>query len=135
MSCKKIGRVLRNAYKFVDEDMLTVADEVIQVTGKIRMLNNSATIQDIEAALGVSSKVTDWISTGLDKIYDAEVKGKTLAEKIKIALDKTVTELGVNGEVAKIASVAVSVGDARNLPEHVYDQSVSIVVARTKVPD
>lgn len=134
--CANIFSTLKKAAKEVDDKVLSVADEVIKITGKIKDLNDNPTIEAIEAALGIGSKVHAWIDKALDVIYNVETIGKTIAEKLKEFLDKQPTEFAKNGALAKLASVATSLGDSsvnnRQLKEHVYDQATTIAIAKIK---
>lgn len=134
MSCQKIGRTIRKAMSTVDEKVLLVADEVIAITGKIKDLSESPTVQAIEAALGAGAAIP-WIDAALNIAYKLEQAGQSLAEKFKVLLDEQPTQTAKEGVLAKVAAVAAKEGDARNLPDHVYDQAVTIAIARTKVPD
>lgn len=133
--CKNIGRTLYKAMHDVDERVLSVADEVILITGRIKALNDNPILADIEEALGIGSPVHNWIDNALFKIFKIALTGKTLAEKFKQLLDEQPTELAKNGSLLKIASVATSLGDGRGLHESTYDQAATIAIARAKILD
>lgn len=131
--CKNIGRTLYKAMQDVDNKVIEVSDEVILITGKVKALEASPSIQAIEAALGIGAPVHAWIDKAFEIIFKVEAVGKTLAEKFKDLLDAQPTEKAKDMVLYKIAAVATSVGDKRNLQDHIYDQAAVISIAKTKV--
>lgn len=135
MFCKKVQHVIKDAYDWINEHGLEVATEVIQVTGNIKAIYDSPTIQAIEAALGIGRPVHAWIDAALTKIYNIEVTGKTLAQKLLDLLNAQPTDTAKNMMLEKVASVATSIGDGTGLSESKYDALAKIAIATFKIPD
>lgn len=132
--CKRGISVISDFMKKLEpvEKILTA---IIAVTGEIKAILNSATVQQIEAVLAANPKLRKYFHDALVLILGIDIEVEALATTIHGWL-KDKTEYEKNADLFKLASVATGVAHAAETGElhgeSFYDTAIQVHVAGLK---
>lgn len=97
--------------------------EITDITGKIKAVEGSPTVEAIVAIIPNGSTYENVLNTAMDKIVPALQTVGDLATKIYQWLSGK-TDLESNGNLFKLASTAVAEADGNKQSESTYDTAV-----------
>lgn len=134
--CKGALSLIRDIYNHITPTLEKILGEVLTITGAIRTAENK--YQTVINLIPAGAYYEGILNKALDVIEGTDKYIGTLAEKIEQWLDGK-TQIAVNGNLLKLASVAASIAHAEQEPqatfldkESYYDSAAQIHIMVTK---